>query len=396
MTYGWSGSDPSPIDDAGQSYELSTEFEANDNITITGVRVWANQTQSFTNRNARLWNSGGTVQRTIDIDDSLPTTGWTEYDLVSPLDVAQGETFYVSYATTRYYGAISGGYPRDSSDSAVTATSGFFIPTPNNFPDQASSSFYGIDIIYELQGGNQAPEIALSVQQSDLDVVLAISVTDEFPGAVTNRIVWGDGTTTNLSAGVTSSSHTYPQAGLYAILVTATDSGGLTGSSAIPVSLTYSPAATSDEEWISDILDAVMSDVQMSNYFKSVNSVEPKRAPNTEMTAAIWVVSVDPIALASGLAATSARLVFNLRMYQNMLSKPEDMIDPRMTKALSNIMRRYHDNYDFDGIIRNVDVFGQYGVALSAQSGYLEVDKINYRIIDLTIPCIVNDVWTQS
>lgn len=149
------------------------------------------------------------------------------------------------------------------------------------------------------------------------------------------------------------------------------------------------------EAWIDPIFDAVVSDAQASGYFDKVNQHEPKRAPNTGVVAAIWVQSIEPIALISGLAATSGRIVFTLRMYTNMLKEPADMIDPMMMRAMSNLMRRYHDDFDFAGAIRNVDLLGAYGVALSAMSGYLEVDGKQFRIVDLTIPCLINDIWPQ-
>lgn len=149
------------------------------------------------------------------------------------------------------------------------------------------------------------------------------------------------------------------------------------------------------EAWLDPIFDAVVSDAQRSGYFDKVNQHEPKRKPGTRLTAAVWVQNLKPIPLASGLASTSALIIFILRIYSNMLQEPQDMIDPRMTKAMSSLMRRYHDDFDFGGVIRNVDLLGQFGVALEAQAGYLEIDNAMFRIMDLTIPCIVNDVWPQ-
>jgi len=152
---------------------------------------------------------------------------------------------------------------------------------------------------------------------------------------------------------------------------------------------------TGNEEWIDDIYDAVVSDVQRSGYFDKVNKHEPKRAQRTGLTAAIWVQSLEPLGTISGLASTSGRLVFTLRMYQNALLEPQDMIDPMMIKAVANLMRRYHDDFDFEGTIRNVDLLGAFGVALSAISGYLDIDGTMFRIMDMNIPCIVNDIWPQ-
>jgi hypothetical protein len=222
-----------------------------------------------------------------------------------------------------------------------------------------------------------------------------MQVTDEVAATVTAQWDWGDGNVSSTSGGVLSSSHTYSNPGLYAVMVTVTDAGGLQDSAAQPVSLNTTVTARANEEWLDDIFDAVVSDVQRSGYFDKVNTHEPKRGPRSGLTAAVWVQSLEPVALASGLAATSARLVFTLRIYQSMLKEPQDMIDPMMTKAISNLMRRYHDDFDFEGIIRNVDLLGQFGIALSAISGYLEIEGKVFRIMDMTIPCIVNDVWPQ-
>lgn len=401
MTNGWSGADPTQqTDGVNDRYELATKFTANSDIQITAIRVWANQTVNVANRNALIWNSdGSSTLATINIDDSLPTSGWTTFSLVTPLDITEGTEFYVSYGTQQYYGAMSGGYPRLALDGAVTSTAGRFATTIGNFPNTATTSFYGIDIVFTAQGNNLAPTVTtLNVTTADLQVATTAVISDEDTATCTMQWDWGDGSTTTTGAGVTSSSHTYSSSGLYAIMATVTDSAGLDGSKARAVNLSSAVTALSDEDWIQDLLDAVMQDVQLCGYFDKVNGHEPKRAPDNGpngMTAAIWVISVNPVALASGLAATSALITFNLRMYMNMLSEPQDEIDPRMVKALSNLMRRYHDDFDFGGLIRNIDVFGQFGVTLNAQSGYLDVDRKHFRIIDLTIPCIVNDVWTQ-
>lgn len=153
-----------------------------------------------------------------------------------------------------------------------------------------------------------------------------------------------------------------------------------------------------DESWVDPIFDAVVSDVQASGYFDKVQQHEPKRRPRKGLTAAIWVQSIEPLGSASGQAATTALLVFIVRMFSNMLKEPQDGIDPELLKAVSNLMRRYHDNFDFglDPVVRNVDVFGEFGVKLSATAGYEEIDGTVFRIYDLLVPIVVNDVWPQN
>lgn len=149
------------------------------------------------------------------------------------------------------------------------------------------------------------------------------------------------------------------------------------------------------EAWVDPIFDAIVSDVQASGYFDRVNQHEPKRKPGRGITAAIWLQAVDPIPAASGLSATAARLVFIVRSYTNMLRESQDLIDINQVKAMSNLMRRYHGDFDFEGAIRNVDLLGHFGIALALQSGYVDQDKQWFRTMDLRVPCIVNDVWAQ-
>ncbi len=399
MTYGWSGADPVQFNEVGANLEIGNRYLSADDIIVTGVRIWHGANSSnVTARDARIWNSSGSAIAVKSID-SILNSGWTEYTLNSPLSIASGTTFYASYETVQYYGARTGvTFPVASSDSKVSVIEGRFIGTREAFPTTVQSTvFYGVDIIYEEDlSDNQPPEITgITAQVSDLAVIATVTLTDEEPSSVTLDFDWGDGTTTATGAGVLSANHTYSAGGLYAVLVTATDNGGLTSSYAIPVQLTPSSTVTASGEWLDDIFDAVVSDAQRSGFFDKVNTHEPKKAPGTGLTAAIWLEAIDPIGLISGLASTSARLVFKLRVYQSMLMEPQDMIDPRMAKAIANLMRRYHDDYDFEGAIRNVDLLGAYGVALSAVTGYLDIDGKMFRIADLTIPCLVNDVWPQ-
>ena len=47
--------------------------------------------------------------------------------------------------------------------------------------------------------------------------------------------------------------------------------------------------------------------------------------------------------------------------------------------------------------MRCVDLLGQAGVPLSARAGYLEMDDgAVYRVVTLTVPVLVNDLWSQS
>lgn len=144
------------------------------------------------------------------------------------------------------------------------------------------------------------------------------------------------------------------------------------------------------------VVDAAVSHALASGRFERVNAHEPKAAPATGgITGAVWVDAVRPLPLRSGLVATSAMLILNVRVYTSFLAQPEDAIDPRVTGAVGALMSAYSGDFDLGGSISEVDLLGTYGVPMFAQAGYLNQDGKNYRVMTITLPCVINDVWDQ-
>jgi hypothetical protein len=146
---------------------------------------------------------------------------------------------------------------------------------------------------------------------------------------------------------------------------------------------------------VSTLVDYVSSVAQQLGVFRTVNLHEPKAAPGTGLRLAVWAQSIEPIAEASGVASTSGYVVLWARAYGNMLSKPEDEIDPRIMTAMTTLIGAYSGDFTLGGNVRNIDLLGAYGEKLAATAGYLTLDSHLYRIMTLVIPCVVNDMWTQ-
>lgn len=131
-------------------------------------------------------------------------------------------------------------------------------------------------------------------------------------------------------------------------------------------------------------------------YFDRVNLHEPKNAPARGLTAAIWCERVDPIKR-SGLAATSIRLEFDIRVYSNMLQEPVDSIDPNILEATSAVLESLTGNFELGGQANSwVDVLGAHGYWLGAQSGYLGIDHKMYRVMTVRVPIILDNIWEQE
>jgi hypothetical protein len=147
---------------------------------------------------------------------------------------------------------------------------------------------------------------------------------------------------------------------------------------------------------VTEILSRVTSHAKKLGVFNQVVTHEPKSAPRNGMTVSFWVSRIEPVAAVSGLATTSARIEVEARLYAPMLSEPQDSIDLRLLEATDKLMAAYSGDFTLDGQVMDVDLLGRYGTGLSAETGYIEIDKVIYRVMVITLPLIVADLWTQA
>lgn len=239
MSVGWSGPDPTGFTDNATDYELGTKYHANSDITINNVRVWSPAgSVAFASRKGRIWSAAGVLQATANLPDQLPS-GWSTYALSAPVTVVAGTDIWASYSVQDTYGAVTApGYPRTSGDGLVAATGGALNGAPTAFPNSAQATFYGIDIDYTAGlAGNQRPVVGITATPTGyLTASATLTITDDFPATVTYVIEWGDGTSSGVNT-LGPHQHVYAAAGTYAVMVTATDAGGLTDSAALALTV---------------------------------------------------------------------------------------------------------------------------------------------------------------
>jgi hypothetical protein len=147
---------------------------------------------------------------------------------------------------------------------------------------------------------------------------------------------------------------------------------------------------------ITGILDAVVSHAMATGLFERVNQHEPKNAPGNGMRVAVWADTIEPYSGGSGLNSTSALISLNVRIYQNMVMEPQDMIDPMMMSAVDTLLTAYSGDFELGGVVREVDLLGETGTPLSARAGYVPIDNKMFRVMTIVLPVIVNDAWAQS
>ena len=150
-----------------------------------------------------------------------------------------------------------------------------------------------------------------------------------------------------------------------------------------------------DQAAVLSLVDHAVSKAMTLGIFETVNLHEPKSPPGSGQRCAIWAQSIEPIGLASGLASTSGYVVLSARIYGNMLAEPQDEIDPAIMTAATTLLGAFSADFTMGGTVRNIDLLGSYGQKLGAQAGYLTLGKGLYRIMTITVPCVINDMWQQ-
>ncbi|MEV0015444.1 hypothetical protein [Streptomyces tendae] len=145
------------------------------------------------------------------------------------------------------------------------------------------------------------------------------------------------------------------------------------------------------------LLSAVESHAAASGFFAHINGAhEPKSPPVSGLTCAIWVEQIGPARGGSGLNSTSARLALFVRLYAPINNTVPDSIDPALMDALDWLMAAYSGDFELGGLVRKVDLLGAYGEPLGARAGYLNESGTEYRVLTITLPLIVNDLWNQE
>src|SRR5574341_2388160 len=146
---------------------------------------------------------------------------------------------------------------------------------------------------------------------------------------------------------------------------------------------------------INGILDVIVSHAQNSGHFQTVAEHESKKSTTTGLTAAVWVERIDPIR-SSGLNSASVRLELEMRIYGSTYQEPYDDIDSNLVEAVDALFTAYIGDFTLGNEARHIDVFGAYGQPLGVRVGYMNMDGSEYRVFQIRIPIVINDVWDEA
>lgn len=151
------------------------------------------------------------------------------------------------------------------------------------------------------------------------------------------------------------------------------------------------------------LINAIRDQALATGLFAVINGHEPATPLPTGLDAAVWMQYMGPAKQISGLSATAAAVTFWMRIYSKALDNtatPADLdaIDPAVGDATSAMIALLSGDFTLGNTVFAVDLLGIEGSAapLSAKAGNIDVSGTVYRVMDITIPLIIDAVWAQA
>lgn len=144
------------------------------------------------------------------------------------------------------------------------------------------------------------------------------------------------------------------------------------------------------------ILTAVVDHAASLGVFDRVAGHEPANPPGLGVSCAVWVADLRPVPRRSGLSGTSAALTLTARVFRPVADASDgDRVDPETVAAADALIGSIVGDLDLGEAV-DIDVFGAHGAQLGARAGYLRQDDTTYRVLDVTVPVLVDDLWPQA
>lgn len=135
----------------------------------------------------------------------------------------------------------------------------------------------------------------------------------------------------------------------------------------------------------------------MGNVYEAViaEPSQPFTAPaqTKRVAAAVWFVSWLPTLT---LATSVEGFILNVRLHVDAFAKPQEEHELALTDTFSEFTTDIQQDYTLGGVVREIDIAGQFTDGMSAEAGRITLSDKMYRIIDITVPVIVNDVATHA
>jgi hypothetical protein len=124
---------------------------------------------------------------------------------------------------------------------------------------------------------------------------------------------------------------------------------------------------------------------------------DPAPKPVGGLAVVFWINDYRPPPAGSGVASTSMVLDMRASVFCPLGTGKRDAmaVEALVLYATHRLMKVLSNDFELDGLVRAIDLLGMTGEAMHADFGHLDYEDTWYRIGEITLPLIINDVYEQ-
>jgi len=111
------------------------------------------------------------------------------------------------------------------------------------------------------------------------------------------------------------------------------------------------------------------------------------------VAAAIWMTDWTP-----GLTLATSVEVFTamVRLHVDAFAEDVGQLELDLADTMNELTTDLQQAFTLGNTVRNIDVGGSDSAGMSASWGHVSIANTMYRVVDITVPMIVNDVATHA
>jgi hypothetical protein len=146
-----------------------------------------------------------------------------------------------------------------------------------------------------------------------------------------------------------------------------------------------------DGDNVNALFAALQSHALSLNIFRRVNLHEPENAPGEGLSCSIHLGPIAGDGTISGQTSVSGTITFLVWIWNPMMQKPLDGVDPAVLTAVSTLLNEYAGNFTLGETVRNIDC-----LKMRADPVYVEQEGKQFRVEQITLLIVIDDLWPLS
>lgn len=146
-----------------------------------------------------------------------------------------------------------------------------------------------------------------------------------------------------------------------------------------------------DTDAVNSLYSELESHALTLGIFRRVNTHEPENAPGEGLSCSIILGPIAASGAMSGLGSVSGTITFLIMVWNPMMQKPLDGVDPAILTAVSTLLNAYSGNFTLGGTVRDIDLLN-----LRAEPVYVEQEGKQFRVEQINLPIAINDLWVMN